>query len=328
MSAQPSKSMWGCKVWTVRVIVLSSVLALSQVSVGEEKQKKTPLEIDFTLDVGYRVDDLDWSIAGDLDGSSPNILSELSWEELRSAQVLLQGNIVWPWVFAVKGYVDYGWIMDGDNQDSDYLGDNRTFEFSRSNNDAGDGDVRDASLAIGYPFRFGEEAIATITPLVGYSYHGQNLRMTDGYQTIPASGPLSGLDSTYETEWDGAWVGLDMRFKALEFKIPGHRVETFFTCEYHWYDYYAEADWNLRPDFKHPKSFVHETDGNGLKLEAGFNIWLRDNFAFNLKYDYVDFSAEEGIDTTFFSDGTSGQTQLNEVNWTFYVWSMGVSVRY
>ena len=98
-----------------------------------------------------------------------NVLSELTWDDLESYQVKFQGSLLIPNVIALRGIADYGWIFDGDNQDSDYAGDNRTYEWSRSNNSADDGDVWDVSLAIGYPLRFGGEVIGTITPLIGYS---------------------------------------------------------------------------------------------------------------------------------------------------------------
>ena len=116
-------------------------LSAVKASMSAGKNKTIPLEKDFTLSAGYRKDDLDWNIAGDINGDNPNVLSELTWEDVESYQVKLQGAIVWPNRIAMRGYVNYGWIFDGDNQDSDYLGDNRTFEFSRSNNNTDDDDL-------------------------------------------------------------------------------------------------------------------------------------------------------------------------------------------
>jgi len=306
----------------------SSALSSSKASKGGLKKRAIPLETDFTLSAGYRVDDLDWNIAGNINGNSPNVLSELTWDDVESYQVKLQGNIVWPNIIALRGYANYGWIFDGDNQDSDYLGNNRTLEFSRSNNSTDDDNVWDASIAIGYPFRFGQTVLGTLTPLLGYSYHEQNLNITDGDQTIPNLGPFPGLDSSYDTEWYGPWIGFDLRFKALEITTFAHRFETYFTYEYHWADYYAEANWNLRDDFAHPKSFEHDADGTGWKIGAGFNLWLHRNWALNFNYDYQDWSTDGGTDKVFFSDGRTEVTRLNEVNWTSYALSLGVSLRF
>ena len=306
----------------------SGDLSATKAPMGAKKKKTIPLEFDFTLSTGYRSDDLDWNIAGDITGNNPNVLSELTWDDVESYQLKLQGSVVWPNIIALRGYVNYGWVFDGDNQDSDYLGDNRTFEFSRSNNSTDEDYVWDTSLAIGYPFRFGRAVIGTLTPLLGYSYHEQNLNITDGNQTIPDLGPFNGLDSSYDTEWHGPWIGFDLRFKAREIMTFAHRFETYFSYEYHWADYYAEANWNLRDDFRHPKSFEHDADGSGWKTGAGFNLWLHQNWALNFNCDYQDWSTDSGTDKVFFSDGSTAKTKLNEVNWTSYALSLGVSLRF
>ena len=153
-------------------------------------------QTEFLLSTGYRVDDLDWNIAGDINGNNPNIISELEWEGLKSFQLKIANKTVFNQLFLLRGSLAYGWIFDGENQDSDFLGDNRTFEFSRSNNNSDDGNVMDASFGLGWQFTFGRSDFV-MAPVIGYSYHEQNLTMTDGYQTIPPFGPFSGLDSTY-----------------------------------------------------------------------------------------------------------------------------------
>ena len=51
------------------------------------------------------------------------------------------------------------------------------------------------------------------TLLGGYSYHELNLIVTDGVQTIPATGSFAGLHSSYWAEWDGA-NGLGLNWRA------------------------------------------------------------------------------------------------------------------
>jgi hypothetical protein len=306
----------------------SIILSDSNPAASIEQKKAFPLEIELIPSFGYRVDDLDWNIAGDASGNNPNILSELTWNDLESYQVKVHGNMVLPNILTLRGSANYGWIFDGENQDSDYLGDNRTLEFSRSNNNSDDGHVWDASVAIGYPFRFGHNFLGTITPLVGYSHHEQYLKITDGTQTIPPLGPFSGLDSSYETEWKGPWIGFDIRFHAKKLETFAHRIEPYFIYEYHWADYTAEADWNLRDDFANPKSFEHDADGTGFVIGAGVNIFLQRCFAMNFSFDYQDWSTDEGTDRVFFVDGTTAKTQLNEVNWSSYALSLGLSLRF
>lgn len=303
-------------------------------STHSEKETRSVLETEFIITGGYRVDDLDWNIAGDINGNNPNIISELTWDDLESYQLKFQGGLVWPNLIAVRGSLAYGWLFDGRNQDSDYWGDNRTFEFSRSNNTTDDDQVWDASLAVGYPFRFGRTVIGTVTPLAGYSHHEQQLNISDGIQTIatagvtPPVGPFEGLDSSYETKWRGPWVGIDMHFRADEIKTFAHRIETYLTYEYHWADFEAVANWNLIDNYAHPKSFKHDTNGNGFVIGAGINCMLTQHWALNLNFDYQDWSTDSGTIKFFLADGTTHKQQLNEVNWTSYAFMMGLSLRF
>ena len=280
------------------------------------------------MPVGYRVDDLDWNIAGDISGNNPNILSELTWDDIEIYQLKLEGRLIWPNIIAFRGALTYGWIFDGENQDSDYQGDNRTLEFSQSNNKTEDDDVWDVSIAVGYPVRFGKTLTATVVPLAGYSHHEQELNLTDGYQSIPALGPFPGLDTSYDTEWKGPWIGIDFDVKGADIKSFARRFEIYFTYEYHWADFDAEGNWNLREDLAHPKSFKHDTDGDGYVIRTGFNFTLNQHWALNFNYDYQDWTMDDGTSKVFLADGTNVKTRLNEVNWTSHAWMAGLSFRF
>jgi hypothetical protein len=168
------------------------------------KQLETGLiQARFDVYTGYRDDTLNWNIAGMSDGTSPNILSELSWDNLHIWQIEGAGRVTFAKRLRLEGSLGYGWIYKGDNQDSDYFGDDRTLEFSRSNNNSDGDNVYDWSVGVGYQYNLGEMADLMVdelwmTFLGGYSHHEQNIRITDGFQTIPALGPFDGLNSTYK----------------------------------------------------------------------------------------------------------------------------------
>jgi len=286
-----------------------------------------------SLDGGYRIDDLDWNIGGGIFG--PDVISELTWDDLEIYQIrgsgtLDIGNNVSPYTLHLRGMVGYGWIVDGENQDSDFDGDNRTDEFSRSNNEAGDGEVIDASAGIGPRFKVQTGKLA-ITPLVGFSYHEQNLTMTDGFQTlsrpdidplVQPTGPFDGLDSTYETQWYGPWVGLDVAMRPVEkFTLSG-------SFEYHWADFDAVGKWNLRTDLAQPKSFEHKADGDGVVLSLGGEYALTPKWSVHLNLDYRDWRAEDGIIRFFFASGNEVVQRLNEVNWQSRDVLLGATYRF
>lgn len=284
-------------------------------------------ELSLELNGGIRQDTLEWNIAGI--NNNPNILSDLEWDELEIYQLGADGKVIIenskvPFATYLRFGADYGWIVDGDVRDSDYAGDNRTLEFSRSYSDSDDGDTLDLSAGLGFQFGlFGDRLM--ITPLVGYSYHEQNLTMKDGRQVVgdgvlvPVAGTLlPELDSSYDTEWDGAWIGVDVAW------LLGQRLVLEGSLEYHDVDYEGKADWNLRDDLAHPVSFKHEADGEGIVAEMAIRYLLSDSWALNADVSYSRFETDKGDDTTFFSDGTSATTYLNEVEWESFSTTIGV----
>lgn len=315
----------------LQVAIVALLLMMCSTSCWAEKVR----ELSFQLDGGMRVDSLDWNIAGPVINGvfTPNILSELEWDDLEiyqlsvATKLIVENNKV-PFATYIRLKGNYGWIVDGDVQDSDYMGDNRTLEFSRSYSDSGDGDVIDLSAGLGFQFDFFNNRLL-IAPLVGYSYSEQNLTMKDGHQVVsrldldprvPDLGQIYGLDSSYETEWSGIWFGVDVTWLITE--------KLYFegSVEYHDVNYEAEADWNLRSDLAQPVSFVHEADGDGLVIEMALRYLLNDSWALNAGVSYSRFETDSGPSIFYYSEGGSGVTKLNEVNWESF--SSMIGVRY
>ncbi|MDY7030391.1 MAG: TonB-dependent receptor [Thermodesulfobacteriota bacterium] len=290
-------------------------------------------DIELGVSAGYRVDNVDWSIAGYSDGDYINIFSELTWKDLEIYQTNIKAEITVgsenPSHGAAyfKGCVGYGWIVEGENQDSDYDGNDRTLEWSRSNNDSDDGDTKDFSLGMGLRFFHVWDKL-TLTPLVGYSYHEQNLTVTNGLQTIstrfPAIplGPFPGLNSTYETQWKGPWVGVDLDYRLTR------NFHFAVTLEYHWAEYEAEANWNLRTDLAHPKSFEHRADGNGMVISLYFEYAFTKRLSIDTILDFQDWKTETGVHRAFGADGSTGTTQLNEINWESTAFMLSITYEF
>ncbi|HWP35022.1 MAG TPA: autotransporter domain-containing protein, partial [Thermodesulfobacteriota bacterium] len=283
---------------------------------------------------GWRTDRVDWNIA-DADGR-PNVVSELTWRDLEIYQARLAATGVAAGGMLLRGVLGYGRIVHGRNQDSDFAGDNRTGEFSRSNNRSDDGSVLDASIGLGGRLRPGGGAI-TVTPLAGLSYHVQRLRITDGVQTVsdeatcqtvvpgcrlPPPGPIPGLDSTYEARWRGPFVGVEL---GVEAEGRGALVAA---AAYHLAAYDAEANWNLREDFARPRSFTHEGDGSGVVLALTGRVAVAERWTVGGGVEYQRWRVRDGTDRVFFVDGTSAPTRLNEVNWESVAVSLGVEYRF
>ncbi len=275
------------------------------------------------FNTGYRHDDLDWSFA--LPGI--NIRSELQWRNLESIQFEfgLQRRL-W-YNFRLKGSLAYAFLFAGDNQDSDYNGNNRTEEFSRSNNSTQDGDLWDVSLGLAYDLYLFSDRFA-FSPSAGYSYHDQNLQITRGVQTIPPLGPFQGLNSSYDPTWYGPWLGAEFQYNSYGKKKPAPGYEVSFGAEYHFADFEAQADWNLRADLAHPVSFRQDADGSGWVLTGGINYLFNARWSVNLIGKYQKWQTSSGNHRFFFSDGRIYRTDLNRVSWDSYALLAGMTCRF
>lgn len=290
----------------------------SEVFEGQfDEEAVTQNTIEFLLSAGLRKDILNWNEAG----GAVNIISELKWTELDIALIGASAKFNFNADWSLRGMLDYGRINSGSNQDSDYNGNNRTLEFSRSNNRGG-GEVRDASISIGRVFQVlggADKGALSIIPLVGLSVHQQNLTMTDGFQTLPATGSYPGLDSSYHAQWQGPWVGLDSTI------VIGGNWSLNATAEYHWADYSAKANWNLRSEFSHPVSFTHSAKGQGVVLAAGAHYKVSKDWKASIIIESQQWSTGSGIDQTYLANGSIEYYLLNEVNWQSAAVKVGVS---
>lgn len=270
---------------------------------------------EYSLGAGYRVDNLNWSIAN----AGVNIASELSWKKTVIAQIRAAAKLNFGGDWLLRGVYTTGAVKSGTNQDSDYAGSGRIQEYSRSDSQTG-GAVRDLSIGLGRKFRLSDaagEGEGYVAPLAGYSVHQQDLTMHDGQQTVPFSTTLTRLNNNYDAQWNGAWVGMDALFGM------GWNVSLNATVEYHWIDYSAEANWNLRNDLAHPLSFTHTAKGRGVLVSVGLSYRLSRNLLLNTSFDQQRWNTDAGYDHTFFSYGASSYYTLNAVNWDSRAVSLG-----
>ena len=260
----------------------------------------------------YRQGTFVWNKAGW--DNFPNILSELKWENLRIRGIkgILRHDIDQRSYLEASG--EYGWIYAGTNQDSDYDGDNRTEEYSRSNNSGNGGHVFDASLAMGWKMR--DTKTQRTSLLAGYGYSRQLLRMTNGFQTIPATGPFAGLNASYRTVWQGPWLGLQHEERLNK------RLNLIARLEYHWLSYDAEARWNLRPDLEQPVTNNHWADGTGIVASLGLYYAAGSRWHLGAWVDYTRDTTGYGTDQVNGATGKKIRIRLNEARWDSWAYRL------
>ena len=295
---------------------IASALGLALLAAAPAAGARPPW-LALALEAGAREDRLDWNIAGSLDGTGPNVLSELTWSRLRMVELRARAaaRLRGPWLLALQG--GYGRIRSGRNRDSDYLGDNRTLEYSRSENRGG-GAVQDWSAALAWrrPLA-GEGRPAYLTVLAGAARREQRLTITDGVQTVTDGtvplGPIDGLDSRYRARWQGPWVGLRL-------DAPwGPAGFLSLAASYHWADFEGVGDWNLRQDWDHPVSFVHETTARGVEASLELERPLAGRWRGGLRASWRRWWGRPGLDTVRQRTATGIsllQTRLNQVRWS------------
>ena len=72
------------------LLLIASIAFFSYLHPAQAADIKT----DISLSTGYRVDDLSWNIAGNIYGSNPNVLSELTWSDLETLQATVGGRVL------------------------------------------------------------------------------------------------------------------------------------------------------------------------------------------------------------------------------------------
>lgn len=274
---------------------------------------------DLELSAGYRQDNLHWSIADP--SGTPNILSELQWKNIQISQVKAQSHVLLLDVVYLRGSADYGRIFHGCNQDSDYAGNGKTMEFSRSKATSNQGEVFDFSGAIGWLFTFPLcDSELKVVPLIGYSYSEQHFRDRNGKLLVNSGftalgdelplgglGSFPGLHSNYRARWKGAWLGVDL------FLPVSCEIELFGTFEYHRVKYHGTGHWNLRTDFV--SDFQQKANhGHGIYASGGFKYAFCENYYAGCSGSYTWMNSHRGTDTTFFVLGPE-TTGFNGATW-------------
>lgn len=282
-----------------------------------------PSTVNLDFGAGYRQDDFKWSIAG-LD-NFPSVLSELEWKNLQIAQV--EGSLSYAscrnYAFRVSG--DYGHIYDGKNKDTDYFSNDSDDIFSLSHNKAGKGSVYDVEGGVGYRV-ISNCARFTATPLVGYSYHGQNLSIYDGKQIFSLAptdlSNIDGLNTSYHAHWYGPWFGLD--FNAQVEKC----AYIFGNFEWHIVSYRGRGHWNLRPELG---PFYHKAHGFGYSAVLGGNWEIWDNWSIGVVGTYRNMRTRHGTEkfTIKTDEGDlKGKTRFNQAKWQSFSVSGIVAYRF
>nr|WP_256442803.1 hypothetical protein [Flagellimonas sp. 389] len=239
------------------------------------------------------LEDFSWSIAGNLEGTEPNILSELEWENLINAGAQLGFRYKVSNRFQIRVRQILAATISGSVMDTDYEENNRQSPVFNTKEDANRGFNIQSDLGITYDLRLGNKMY--LTPYLGVMYSKQKLSIIN---------TSNGLDSSYKPYTYGPAFGITLG------KIITHHLEVAFESRASATKYRAEGDWNLIEELRHPVSFTHRANMYSVNAQLSLIKRLgKGNLALFLFYERAD--TDTGIDTVFFEDGTLAFTQFN-----------------
>lgn len=293
----------------------SIVAALSLLMVGFAHAQTQSLDVDVLIEagIGYRQDQLDWNI-----GNLPtDILSELQYQDIKASQPVVAVSILAPYNIIVKGQYADGDINTGLAYDYDFNGSRSDiYLLSKSHLK---GSLTDLNVQISKKY-FLNNLSASVD--VGWSKHQQKLNSFDGFQLIPNYGAFNGLDNHYDVMWQGKFLGTTLGFDITK------KWYVDLGLRYHFFEYKAVADWNLRKEFAHPLSFEHLI--NAEAWEQNLAILYKFNKYYTLKLFYNNLLAkgEDGTDLTYFNDNSVGTYFLNKVNWQSKQYGVGLNYKF
>lgn len=266
----------------------------------------------FVGKTGLRFEKMDWSIAGNLEGTNPNIKSELKWTELVIADFSIASRFKFTPRFSIEAGGSFGKTLSGNVSDIDYLGDNRTnpsYQLQIKNKKGSDHSFY-GHLA--YSFQPSESF--DIEPLIGYKASSHTYWLSD--DEIEQGGNT--LNSSYKTNWKGPYAGVNMIYKPME------RLAFRTNLQYHQINYRAEGNWNLMTQFAHPKSFEHTAKGYQVSASLSPILTVHPNLKLLLDLGYHYGHTADGNDLAFMADGTQGYTRLNAVSRSYWQGRIGI----
>jgi hypothetical protein len=254
-------------------------------------------KVQLSLSAGQQQEDFHWSIAGNISGQNPNILSELKWKNVSGLNYA--AAFEWNVWRKISFYADYNrqFIKSGSVNDMDYNGDNRTAPIYTGNFSDNKGYTSSFNSGVGY-ILFNNNLFSLI-PYIGYGVSTQSLYLVD------LTGQFPTLNSTYQANWKGPFIKVSSSIRLLQ------PLKLTAGITYHQVSYSGQGDWNLINEFQHPVSYRHNADGYGLNANVLLVFSITHHIAANISYGYFNWETGTGYDQLYLTTGQIDKTQMN-----------------
>ncbi|TKC08734.1 hypothetical protein [Pedobacter frigoris] len=274
--------------------VIFSIILMCVTSAAFSQQQKFTV----SLNTGLFREDFNWSIAGNMDGKNPNVLSELIWKNLEGIQYNINSSYFLSSKIALNASFTYGRISEGKVNDSDYLEDNRKQSVFDESFLSNKGYHQSANFNV-LMKRDLTRKIA-VTALFGYDNLVQKLYLLED----PNHPTDENLNSYYKNSWDGLQIGFDVRYSIGKVSFSGEARAGY-------YKYNAIANWNLVPNFKKPISFEHKANAYKYGGSLHVSYLITRQLEINSGLDCTYGASLAGRDYAYFTDERTATTKFN-----------------
>lgn len=282
------------------------MLCIGKIGHGQNVEQK----IQLSLSAGPQQDNLHWSIAGNTSGQSPNVLSELKWQNVKGTtyaaamQINVWGNIV------ILGEYNRVAVKSGNVSDIDYAADNRSRPTYNQN--FGDNKGYTSAWYAGAGYIVFNNRRFSLVPSAGYGNNTQSLYITD------ATGQFPALNSFYNVQWKGAFIKIKSSLKIWR------GLKALANVTYNQVNYSGQGNWNLINEFMHPVSYRHAAKGYGINIAGNLLYNINSNIGISVGYCYFNWQTGNGTDQLYLSSGQVDKTQLNGVYRNGHLFSGGI----
>ena len=258
--------------------------------------------------IGYSLSETAFNIAGNEQGTNPNILSELIWDPTNSLEygieVKLNTN-----KFIINTDFQLNRTFMGNVSDIDYDGNNRTLITSELHLSNHEGNGYTLKLQPGYDWSNKDNL--SFTTYLSFSYMQRNMYLLNDKDWNSSNmNYIDGLNSYYKYKFPNYGIGGQFNYQLNQKWATTIHLEGYLS------KYYAYGNWNLIKEFEKPISYEHK--GNGKKIDSGLGLTYKINSSTNIgiNYNFNYFNVENGKDYLYHKTDGLLKAKLNAANET------------
>jgi len=294
------------RAFIMMMLGISSIPAGAQTLLPRHNDNVEAVAIDLKPAFGIGLSKTSFNFAGNIEGTNPNILSELIWDKTYSANYGADLTLRYR-KFYLQTSINISRNFSGDVSDIDYNKDNRQDPFGETyhSNHKGNGLV--FSIQPGYTVL--KQDHQSLTLFASFEQMRQrNYLLNPKYLEPNDRNYFDGLNSYYEYNFPNYGIGLAYT-KAL-----GVKIQTHLQLEAYYGKYDAYGSWNLRQEFQQPLSYEHRGDGIKIKPSVGIHYLFTDKISLNLQYAFDYYYLQKGRDYLYLIPNQTTISRLNEVS--------------